>query len=157
MAYGMSKYIPIITDKHFYAITGCTVHSTLIDYRFRVSSNIQNKIYGDKLLYQESGIQVKSQGGKNKKSKRKQQIADITGDTNSDIAPNYDHWVPKSAAEFLFCDESGEMADEIDPDDADYLYNEYTNIIKGLYKKLSKSYNTFVKATKFNKEIFTQK
>lgn len=131
MAYGMSEYIPIITDKHFYAITGCSVHSTLIDYRFRISSTIQNKIYGSKLLYLESGIQVKSQEKKVKKVRKGQR--DI-GEDETEESINYDHWVPKSAAEFLFWDESGEMTDSIDPEDADYLYNEYTNIIKTLFK-----------------------
>lgn len=155
MAYGMSEFIPIVTDKHFYAITGCTVHSTLIDYRFRVSSTIQNQIYGSKLLYLESGIQVKTQNSKKgKKNKRKtiQEEEDV-----NDPNPNYDHWVPKSAAEFLFCDESGIMAEQIDPEDADYLYNEYTNIIKGLFKKLSKSYNGFVRFAVKKKELLKKK
>ena len=100
MAYGMSEYIPIITDKHFFAITGCTIHSTLIDYRFRVSSSTKNSIYGSKLLYLESGIQVKSKNKKGKKGKKNRMQKEIGADDPSSM--NYDHWVPKSAAEFLF-------------------------------------------------------
>lgn len=157
MAYGMSEYIPIVTDRHFYAITGCTVHSTLIDYRFRVSSTLQNRVYGSKLLYLESGIQVKSQKKKSKKARSKPGASPEVNGDDPNLAANYDHWVPKSAAEFLFCDETGEMAKVIDPEDADYLYNEYTNIIKGLFKKLSKSYNAFVKNVIKDKEVLTKK
>lgn len=152
MAYGMSEYIPIITDKHFYAVTGCTVHSTLIDYRFRVSTTLQNRIYGPKLLYLESGIQVKSHDKKKKGKKIQKEI----GSDDPSYA-NYDHWVPKSAAEFLFCDDAGEMAKQIDAEDADYLYNEYTNIIKGLFKKLAKAYNAFVKNAIKDKSILASK
>lgn len=156
MAYGMSEFIPIITDKHFYAITNCTVHSTLIDYRFRVSHSMQNKVYGSKLLYLESGIQVKS--NKNKKPRNKIRMPqEIGGGLEAELPVSYDHWVPKSAAEFLFCDETGEMTKVIDPEDADYLYNEYTNIIKGLFKKLSKSYNAFVKNVIKDETVLTSK
>ena len=154
IAYGMSEYIPILTDKHFYAITGWTVHSTLIDYRFRVSSSIKNKVYGSKLLYLESGIQVRSKMQKSKKGKG-QKISSKdhknSGEKDSDIKA--DHWAPKTAAEFLFWDENGEMPESIDPDDADYLYNEYTTIIKTLFRKLSKSYNIFSKQVIKDKEI----
>jgi hypothetical protein len=49
------------------------------------------------------------------------------------------------------------MALEIDPEDADYLYNEYTNIIKTLFKKLAKNYNAFVKSTIKDPEILKKK
>ena len=155
MAYGMSEFIPIITDKHFFAISNCSVHSTLIDYRFRVSSTMQNKVYGAKMLYQESGIQVKSQkkAKKGKKGKTQEEIGAEEGELDLD----YNHWVPKSAAEFLFCDEFGKMALEIDAEDADYLYNEYTNIIKTLFKKLAKNYNAFVKNTVKDQEALKKK
>jgi hypothetical protein len=156
MAYGMSEYIPIINDKHFYAVTGCTVHSTLIDYRFRVSSSLQNRVYGSKLLHLESGIHVKNQDKKNKGKKKGKRIHKEIGSDDPAYA-NYDHWVPKSAAEFLFCDETGEMVKEIDSEDADYLYNEYTNIIKGLFRKLAKSYNSFVKNAIKDKEVLVAK
>jgi hypothetical protein len=103
MAYGMSEFIPLITDKHFYDMTGCTVHSTLIDYRFRVSSSMQNKIYGSKLLYLESGIQVKSHKKGSKRGKHKKMQKEIRAN-EQEYDPHLmkNHWVPKSAAEFLF-------------------------------------------------------
>mmetsp|Transcript_13778 Transcript_13778/g.15978 ORF Transcript_13778/g.15978 Transcript_13778/m.15978 type:complete len:107 (-) Transcript_13778:419-739(-) len=106
MAYGLSEYVPILTDKHFYAITGCTVHSTLIDYRFRVSSTIQNKNFGSKLLYLESGIQVKAKANKSPKSKRGKEISTKRGkeigSDKTDLDTNHEMWTPKVASEFLF-------------------------------------------------------
>ena len=49
------------------------------------------------------------------------------------------------------------MAKEIDPEVADYLYNEYTNIIKGLFKKLSKTYNSFIKKVIKNPKVLKNK
>lgn len=155
MAYGMSEFIPIITDKHFYAITGCTIHSTLIDYRFRVAPNSQNQTFGSRLLYLQSGIKVKNKKEKAKRGKKNKIPKEIGADDS--FPENYNHWVPKSAAEFLFCDESGEMATKIDPEVADYLYNEYTNIIKGLFKKLAKTYNSFIKNVVKDKKILKDK
>lgn len=135
------------------------MHSTLIDYRFRVSSSIHSKVYGSKLLYLESGIQVRSKLKKSKRGSKGQKISskDHKNSVDKDSNTKTDQWAPKSAAEFLFCDENGEMPESIDPDDADYLYNEYTTIIKTLFRKLSKSYNLFSKQVIKDKEVLKKK
>ncbi len=54
-----------------------------------------------------------------------------------------DEWKPQNIAEYLFCNQRGEITEDIDPVEVDQIYNGYMQILSQSYEKLKGKFNAF--------------
>ena len=60
------------------------------------------------------------------------------------LQPNdLDMWAPQNITEYLFCDDNGEMIDDINSKDVDQIYDDYVRVLTGMYERLRGKFNHF--------------
>lgn len=62
---------------------------------------------------------------------------------NSTAGQKEEEWRPSNIAEYLFSNERGEIADDIDSQEIDMIYNGYMQALIGSYEKLKGKFNAF--------------
>lgn len=110
---GIFEYIPITFDEQHFCVTLCTVHSVLMDFRFRpqkLSAQFTTK------------DDVKSKLEKKDKS---------------------DHYGPSNLTEYLFADKNGEVSPKIDAHEINQIYMAYMKSLIDSYERLRAKFNQF--------------
>ena len=114
---GIFEYVPVVFDEQHFCVALCTIHSSLLDFRFR-----------SRLLKPFSRQDyVKMQTLKEGKGEVKKE----------------EEWRPSNVAEYLFSNDRGEIADDIDTNEIEQIYNGYMQALVNSYDKLKGKFNTF--------------
>lgn len=104
----------------------CTVHSSLLDFRFRSRPLKPFSRAEFQKALQEVDMKKGEESVTSKKSIVKQ-----------------DDWKPSNIAEYLFSNEKGDIADDIDSKEIDQIYNGYMSTLITSYEKLKGKFNIF--------------
>jgi hypothetical protein len=138
----MTTYVPIAFDREFTSICICTLHGSLIDYRFRVKNyradRAASSSYKDGDTFVENGILVElkyvdispEDSPDTVKRKRTNRLAGINGTGK---------WVPNNIAEYFFFDEYGFLS--INEKKIKDCYYEFTRAMGLVYEKMRTIYN----------------
>ena len=168
---GVSSFLPILFDREYTCLTMSTIHSALIDYRFR--------------MLPQPKIELSKQQKKKKHRKKKSQSATDDDEISFDeieicpsmfdeedqtfiqngivIEPKYDlsdadkqrmrnqkiqrslqqKWLPQNTTEYLFYDDEGLLT--ISEEQVKALNSEFTSLMKSIYGNMAKKYEDIVK------------
>lgn len=111
---GIFEYIPVTFDEQHFCVALCTIHSSLLDFRFR-SRELKPFSRSEYLKLQEQERKAQEGGGgkalPDDKGKR------VLKDKNEKAKP--EDWKPSNIAEYLFSNDRGEIADDIDAKEID--------------------------------------
>ncbi|CDW80262.1 serine [Stylonychia lemnae] len=134
---GIFDYVPVTFDEQHFCIALCTIHSSLLDFRFRsrelkpFSRAEYIKILDLEKKNQEGANKVPIEDKKAKAAKEKQDQGKV------------EEWRPQNIAEYLFSNEKGEIADDIDAEEIDQIYSGYMQALMTSYEKLKGKFNNF--------------
>ena len=117
---GLSTYVPLVFDREFTSLCTCTLHGSVIDFRFRVKNQRQTHSNEDAFL--ENGILVE------------RKYVDIL-----EAFPNNNRWTPNNVAEYFFFDEFGFLS--ISERKIMECYAELTEAMHIIYTNLKTVYN----------------
>lgn len=133
---GLSTFVPISFDREFTCICVCSLHGSLIDFRFR------NKNYRSELTrggglkdgdtFMENGIlvELKFVDVINEEGQSQQQIIQKSRGTK---------WSPNNVAEYFFFDDFGFLS--INEKKIRDCYQEFTEVLRSVYEKVRSNYN----------------
>ena len=126
---GLSTFLPISFDREYTSICLCTIHGSIIDFRFRVKNQrlSLSEDYKDGDTFMENGILVE------------RKYVDMTDDAN--ILQRKQKWIPNNVAEYFFFDEFGFLS--ISEKKICECYLEFTEALKLIYSNIKSYYNKF--------------
>ena len=112
---GIYEYIPVTFDESHFCVSLCTVHSVLMDFRFR-SKALQ--------------AQFTSKDNVKKKLEAKK-----------DKHKSNEYCGPTNLTEYLFADKYGEISDKIDAQEINQIYTSYMKSLIDSYERLKSKFN----------------
>lgn len=120
LLHGQSTFIPLSFDREFTSVCACTIHGSLIDYRFRVKNqrfSESSAKYKDGDTFMENGILVELK------------YVDLMNASPVNDSPmrtmsRSKKWTPSNIAEYFFFDEYGFLS--INEKKIKEHYHEYT-------------------------------
>ena len=131
---GIFEYIPVTFDEQHFCVALCTIHSSILDFRFR-SRELKPFSRAEHMKMQELEKKSQQDIGKTPEDKAKK-AATHKGSSS-------DEWKPSNIAEYLFSNERGVIADDINTQEIDSIYNGYMQTLINSYDRLKGKFNTF--------------
>ena len=128
---GLSTFLPISFDREYTSISVCTLHGSIIDFRFRVKNHrTLHDEYKDGDTFMENGILVEKK------------YFDVQDELNpKKNSSNGGKWLPNNVAEYFFFDEFGFLS--INERKILECYSEFTESMRIIYNNMRLHYNKF--------------
>jgi len=124
---GISAYVPVAFDREYAAICNCTIHGSLIEYKFRIRHLGLDSDRKGNQTFMENGILVELKNEEEDPEKEQ-----IEGKPQNPIDETAN--IPQNLAEFFFKDfHHGEMM--MTEEKVQAAYDEYTAIMGEVYTR----------------------
>lgn len=127
---GIYEYIPITFDESHFCVSLCTVHSVLMDFRFR-SKKVQAQFITKDNIKEK--IDQKKQKEEEKRSGKQIGSAENASDYSG----------PTNLTEYLFADKYGELSETINATEINQIYLAYMQSLIDSYDRLKSKFNQF--------------
>lgn len=124
LAEGVFEYVPVVFEEQHFCISLCTVHSSLLNFQFRTRP-LRHQVRGKSQL---SNFEDDHHHPHNVKDAEMPEKVEVgrTGVT-----------------EWLFADESGQIAQDVNLSEIEIIYNGYMQQLIGAYEQLKTKFNTY--------------
>lgn len=126
---GIYEYIPITFDESHFCVSLCTVHSILMDFRFRSKKLLAQFITKDSVKKKIDEKAEREEQKKNGRKTKNQSVQEYCGPTN--------------LTEYLFADKFGELTDNINSVEINQIYMAYMQTLIDSYERLKSKFNQF--------------
>jgi len=135
---GLSTFVQIGFDREFTSVCSCTLHGSIIDYRFRVQNqrnllkNVTALDSKDGDTFVENGVLVEHKYVEVDQRPRKR-------------------WLPSNVAEYFFCDEFGFMA--MNERKIHQCYSEFMETMSFVHANIKNQYVTFTQKILYEDDL----